>query len=186
MKFGYALTAGILFLAASSVVVLGQTPGKTDDKMGGMRNDKMSQMHEKMAGQMGGHMSGMMNQDEAAKTLAVMDHIWLDAAHNRDTGTMEWLFAKDFVEIHPGGEIVDGPTQIAQIKEPSRSINEIHPDDIKVLYVTGDTGIVLDTTTIRGESGGVKYDGTFKVIRVFVREQGRWRAAGAGIAPIQK
>ena len=190
MKFGYALTAGILFLAASSAVVPGRTPGKTDDKMGGMMDDKMSQMHEKMKGQMGDkmgdHMAGMMNQDEAAKTLAVMDHIWLDAAHNRDTGTMEWLFAKDFVEIHPGGDIVDGPTQIAQIKDTSRVINEIHPDDIKVLYVTGDTGIVLDTTTIRGTSGGVKYDGTFKVIRVFVREQGRWRAAGAGIAPIQK
>ncbi len=36
-----------------------------------------------------------------------MDHIWLDAAHNRDTGTMDWLFADNFVEIHPGGFIVN-------------------------------------------------------------------------------
>jgi len=26
---------------------------------------------------------------------------------NRDGGTMAWLFADDFVEIIPGGEIVD-------------------------------------------------------------------------------
>jgi ketosteroid isomerase-like protein len=113
-----------------------------------------------------------------------MDHIWLDAAHNRDTGTMAWLFADDFVEIHPGGEIVDKTQQIDQIRDASRNIEEIHPDDIRVLYASPDAAVVLDTTTIRGLSGGVKYDGKYKVIRVFAKEQGRWRAVGAGIAPI--
>jgi ketosteroid isomerase-like protein len=122
--------------------------------------------------------------EDVAETVSVMDHVWLDAAHNRDTGTMAWLFADDFVEIHPGGEIVDKTVQIDQIRDTSRNIDEIHPDDIHVLYTSPDAAVVLDTTTIRGLSGGVKYDGTFKVIRVFVKEQGRWRAAGAGIAPI--
>jgi ketosteroid isomerase-like protein len=123
-------------------------------------------------------------QEDVAATVAVMDHIWLDAAHNRDTGTMEWLFADDFVEIHPGGEIVDKTQQIDQIKDPSRNIEEIHPDDINVIYSSPDVAVVLDTTTIRGLSGSVNYNGKYKVIRVFVKQQGRWRAAGAGIAPI--
>jgi ketosteroid isomerase-like protein len=120
-----------------------------------------------------------------AATVAVMDHIWLDAAHNRDTGTMAWLFADDFVEIHPGGEIVDKKEQIDQIQDPTRKIEEIHPDDIDVRYVSSDVAMLLDTTTIRGLSGGVNYNGTYKVIRVFVKQQGRWRAIGAGIAPIK-
>jgi ketosteroid isomerase-like protein len=124
-------------------------------------------------------------ESDAAATIAVMDHIWLDAAHNRDPGTMEWLFADDFVEIHPGGEIVDKKEQIDQIRDPSRTIKEIHPDDIDVRYLSSDVAMLLDTTTIRGLSGGVDYNGTYKVIRVFVKEQGRWRAAGAGIAPIK-
>jgi hypothetical protein len=41
--------------------------------------------------------------ESEAANVAVMDHVWLDAAHNRDTGTMAWLFADDFVEVHPGG-----------------------------------------------------------------------------------
>lgn len=123
--------------------------------------------------------------DGEANTIAVMDHIWLNAAHNRDPGTMEWLFANDFVEIHPGGEIVDKKEQIAQIADPARQIKEIHPDDIDVRYLSSDVAMLLDTTTIRGLSGGVDYNGTYKVIRVFVKEQGRWRAAGAGIAPIK-
>jgi ketosteroid isomerase-like protein len=124
------------------------------------------------------------NQEDAAATISVMDHIWLNAAHNRDTGTMAWLFADDFVEIHPGGEIVNKTEQIDQIKDASRENLELHPDDIKVLYTSADVGVLLDTTTIRGISGGVKYDGKYKVIRVFEKQQGRWRAIGAGIAPI--
>ena len=72
-----------------------------------------------------------------------------------------------------------------QIKDPARQIKEIHPDDIDVRYISPDAAMLLDTTTIRGLSGGVDYNGTYKVIRVFVKEQGRWRAAGAGIAPIK-
>ncbi|HTC63956.1 MAG TPA: nuclear transport factor 2 family protein [Candidatus Saccharimonadales bacterium] len=123
--------------------------------------------------------------ESEAANVAVMDHIWLDAAHNRDTGTMAWLFADDFVEIHPGGEIVDKKEQIEQIQDPTRKIEEIHPDDIDVRYVSPDVAMLLDTTTIRGLSGGVNYNGTYKVIRVFVKQQGRWRAIGAGIAPIK-
>jgi hypothetical protein len=43
---------------------------------------------------------------------------------------------------------------------------------------------LTDTTTIKGTSGGVSYDGPQRVIRVFVKQNGRWRAAGAGIARI--
>jgi ketosteroid isomerase-like protein len=131
-----------------------------------------------------GQTPAKVNQDDAAATISVMDHVWLDAAHNRDTGTMAWLFADDFVEIHPGGEIVNKTEQIDQIKDASRENLELHPDDIKVLYTSADVGVLMDTTTIRGISGGVKYDGKYKVIRVFVKQQGRWRAIGAGIAPI--
>ena len=176
MKFGYGLATGILVVTATAALALGQTPGQTPTKMGNM--DK---------GKMGGHMvqmSGMMSHEEAAKTIAVMDHIWLNAARNRDAGTLEWLFANDFIEIHPGGSIVDGKEQIDQIKDTSRNIDEIHPDDIDVRYISPDAAVVLDTTTLRGNSGGVTYNGKYKVIRVFVREQGRWKAAGAGIAPI--
>ena len=177
MKFGYGLVTGLLAVAASAALATGQTPSKMPDKM-------PSEMSDKMAGMMAKHSSGMMSHEDVKGTIAVMDHIWLDAAHNSDTGTMAWLFANDFVEIHPGGEIVNGQQQIDQIKDATRTVSEIHPDDIDVRYLSPDAAVVLDTTTIRGTSGGVKYDGKFKVIRVFVKEQGRWRAAGAGIAPI--
>jgi len=92
---------------------------------------------------------------------------------------MAWLFADDFVEIHPGGEIVDKKQQIDQIMDPTRSIEEIHPDDIDVRYTSPDVAVLLDTTTIRGFSGGVKYDGKHKVDSCF-RETTGPMAGGRG------
>jgi ketosteroid isomerase-like protein len=155
MTRSYALAAILVFLMASGVVALGQA-------------------QKKPAAQ----------GEDVAATIAILDHIWLDAAHNRDTGTLDWLFADDFVEVHPGGFIVNKREQIDQIRDPQRILNEIHPDDINVRYVSPDVAVLTDTTTIKGTSGGVTYDGPQRVIRVFVKQHGRWRAAGAGIVRI--
>lgn len=74
--------------------------------------------------------------ENASEMVSVLDHVWLDAAYNHDTGTMAWLFAKDFVEVHPGGEVVNGQQQIDQIKDPKTPIKELHPDNIQVRYAT--------------------------------------------------
>jgi ketosteroid isomerase-like protein len=150
----YWFAAAIVFLIASGAVALGQAPKKPA-----------------AAG-------------EDAATIAIMDHIWLDAAHNRDAGALNWLFADDFVEVHPGGEIVNKQQQIDQIMDPQRTLNELHPDDIQVRYVSPDVAVLTDTTTIKGTSGGVTYNGPQRVIRVFVKQNGRWRAAGAGIVRV--
>jgi ketosteroid isomerase-like protein len=151
----YGFAAAIVFLIASGAVALGQAPKKPA-----------------AAG------------EDVAPTIAIMDHIWLDAAHNRDAETLNWLFADDFVEVHPGGFIVNKQQQIDQIMDPQRTLNELHPDDIQVRYVSADVAVLTDTTTIKGSSGGVTYNGPQHVIRVFVKQHGRWRAAGAGIVRI--
>jgi ketosteroid isomerase-like protein len=65
--------------------------------------------------------------------------------------------------------------------DPQRTLNVLHPDEIQVRYLSPDVAVLTDTTTIKGTSGGVSYDGPQRVIRVFVKQNGRWRAAGAGI-----
>jgi ketosteroid isomerase-like protein len=155
MRRSYGLAITIVVVVASGAVALGQAPNK-----------------KAMAG------------EDVAATIAIMDHIWLDAAHNRDTATLQWLFADDFVEVHPGGFIVNKQEQIDQIMDPQRTLNELHPDDIQVRYFSPDVAVLTDSTTIRGMSGGVNYAGPQRVIRVFVKQQGRWRAAGAGIVRI--
>jgi ketosteroid isomerase-like protein len=124
--------------------------------------------------------------ENITETVSVLDHVWLDAARNRDTGTMAWLFADGFVEVHAGGEIVNKQQQIDQIKDPKGELVEIHPDDIQVRYASEDVAFLTDTTTLQWRGNSRTDNGLHRVMRVFVKQGGRWRAAGAGMVLIAK
>ena len=155
MKRAYGLSMALILVAACGTLALAQASGRTGGK------------------------------EDIARTVSVLDHVWLDAAYNHDTGTMAWLFTDNFVEVHPGGEIVNKQQQLDQIEQlkPGAGLQALHPDDIQVRYASPDVAFLTDTTTIQGAgvNPGVKGGYQFRVIRVFVKQNGRWRAAGAGI-----
>jgi ketosteroid isomerase-like protein len=120
-----------------------------------------------------------------AGTVAILDHIWLDAARNHDAETAAWLFADGFLEIHPGGFIVNKQQQVDMIGNSKLGDLQIQSKDIQVCYASPDVAVLTDTTSIRGTQGDVPYDGQYRVMRVFVKQHGRWRAAGAGLARLK-
>jgi uncharacterized protein (TIGR02246 family) len=122
--------------------------------------------------------------EDVAATVSILDHVWLDAAHNHDGETAAWLFADDFVEIHPGGILVTKQQQVDMIKNTQLGDLAIQSSDIQVRYASPDVAVLTDMTSIRGKQGESNYDGQYRVMRVFVKQHGRWRAAGAGIARI--
>lgn len=153
MNRTYAAAAATMFMIASAAVALGQAPKKT-----------------------------AAPGEDVAGTVSILDHIWLDAARNHDAETASWLFADDFVEIHPGGFMVNKQQQVDMIGNSKLGDLQIQSKDIQVRYASPDVAVLTDTTTIRGTQGDVPYDGQYRVMRVFVKERGRWRAAGAGLA----
>lgn len=155
MNRAYALGATILIVVASAAVALGQAPKKPA-----------------AAG------------EDVAGTVAILDHVWLDAAHNHDGETAAWLFANNFVEIHPGGILVNKKQQVDMIQNTQLGDLAIQSSDIQVRYASPDVAVLTDLTTIRGKQGETSYDGEYRVMRVFAKFQGRWHAAGAGIARI--
>ena len=124
------------------------------------------------------------SEEDVLPLIRVLDHIWLNSALNHDPAPQIWLFADDFVEVHSGGEVVDGPTQAAQIGNFSSPVTEIHPDEIIGHYVSSDTVITTDTTTIGRTIGGKTDQTKYHVLRVYAKQHGRWRAVAAGLAKI--
>jgi hypothetical protein len=116
--------------------------------------------------------------------IRVLDHIWLNSALNHDPILQIWLFADDFVEVHSSGEVVDGPTQAAQIGNFSSPVTEIHLDEIIAHYVSPNTVITTDTTTIGRTIAGKTDQTKYHVLRVYAKQRGRWRAVAAGLAKI--
>jgi len=153
MNRAYGLAATVIFLIGSAGLAIGQTPKKTS-----------------------------ASAEDVAGTVSILDHVWLDAARNHDGETASWLFADGFLEIHPGGFLVDKKEQVDMIQNTKLGDLQIQSTDIQVRYASPDVAVLTDTTSIRGTQGDVNYDGHYRVMRVFVKQQGRWRAAGAGIA----
>jgi uncharacterized protein (TIGR02246 family) len=153
MKRAYGLGVTILLIVASGAVALGQARSKP-----------------------------VAEEEDVAGTVAILDHVWLDAAHNHDSETAAWLFADNFVEIHPGGFLVSKQQQVDMIGNTKLGDLAIQSRDIQVRYASPDVAVLTDTTTIRGKQGETNYDGQYRVMRVFAKQHGRWRAAGAGIA----
>jgi ketosteroid isomerase-like protein len=155
MARAYGMAATIVFIIASGAVALGQATKRPA-----------------AAG------------EDVAGTVAILDHVWLDAAHNHDGETAAWLFANNFVEIHPGGILVSKQQQVEMISNTQLGDLAIQSSDIQVRYASPDVAVLTDTTTIRGKQGESNYDGKYRVMRVFAKFSGRWHAAGAGIARI--
>lgn len=120
--------------------------------------------------------------EDVAGTVSIFDHVWLDAAHNHDGETADWLFADGFVEIHPGGFLVNKKQQVDMIANTQLGDLAIQSKDIQVRYASPDVAVLTDLTTISGKQGESNYAGQFRVMRVFVKQHGRWRAAGAALA----
>jgi len=118
------------------------------------------------------------------KELAELDRQWLEAARMKDVAFLESLFADNFVERHGNGEVVNKEKQIAQIKASKTHIVGIHPNEIVVRYLSSDVAILTDKTTIDGVSEGVSKTGVYNVLRVYVKQEGHWRAAAAGLTPV--
>ena len=153
MKRAYAVGLTILMIVASGVAALGQVQQKSATQ-----------------------------GEDVAGTVSILDHIWLDAARNHDGETAAWLFADDLVEIHPGGFIVVTKGQVDMISKTKLGDLRLQSSDLQVRYASPDDAVLTDTTTIHGTQGDVPYDGQYRVMRVFVKQHGRWRAAGAGLA----
>ena len=125
-----------------------------------------------------GQESGQASSD--VKEITELDKKWVEAAAKHDTAYLAQLFTDDFFEASAGsgGEISTKEQLFKKVTAPERKVDSITVDQIKV-HLYGDSALVTDRTIFKGTIGGRDVSGDYRVLRVFVRQGGRWRAAGA-------
>jgi len=111
--------------------------------------------------------------------VSQLDQEWADAVRLGHADYLNQLFAEDFVEMHSGGEVLGKQKQLDQISLELRHIKGIHLDKIQLLYASPTAAILGDTTTINDSTSGRDTVSNYQTLRVFVKQQGRWQAAGA-------
>jgi ketosteroid isomerase-like protein len=99
-------------------------------------------------------------------------------------------WADQFFEVIPSGEVLNKEemvaTQAARIPDNPDPRLAPYPDAFKLRAVYGDFAMATDHTYFKSKdkNGNIAFASNSKVLRLFVKENGTWRPAAAGLVPI--
>ena len=130
------------------------------------------------------------------KTLWDVDQQWLCSAgatpyHKEYKECIEFrnqFWDPQFFEISIKGEVQTKAEMIARQRaaHPSKDVGP-HPSEFKLMAVYPNFALATDHTWLRSEDVNGKEAGTdTRVLRLFVKADGKWRPAGAALVPIVK
>jgi len=92
-----------------------------------------------------------------------------------------------FFEISPEGQVQNKAQMIAAQRavHPSPGVGP-YPDDFKLMAVYGNFALATDHTRLKRQSADGKVSEVeVRVLRMFAKEDGKWRPAGAALVPIK-
>jgi hypothetical protein len=124
------------------------------------------------------------------KELYAVDLRWMKAEADKKTSgpdSMGELWTDDFFDVLPGGKVVGKQEMMdMMVKSERKPGTGAFPDTFKIRAVYGNVVLATDHTIIKGvdAKGNIVPVLEMGVIRMFVRENGKWRVAGAGLVPI--
>jgi ketosteroid isomerase-like protein len=137
---------------------------------------------------------GSKEWTELEKTLWDVDQQWLCSAgatpyHKDYKECVEFrsqFWTDQFFEISIKGKVQTKAEMIAMQRaaHPSKGVGP-HTDDIKLMAVYGNVALATDHTFLQSDSADGKVSGTeTRVLRMFAKEDGKWRPAGAALVPV--
>lgn len=124
------------------------------------------------------------------KELFAVELKWMKAEFDKKmTGpdSMGEMWTDDFFDILAGGRVVNKQEMMDLMGKTDRQPGTgAFPDHFKLRAVYGNVALATDHTTIKGvdSSGKIVVVREMGVLRMFVKENGKWRVAGAGLVPI--
>jgi ketosteroid isomerase-like protein len=138
--------------------------------------------------------AGNVNAD-LEKVLSDVNQQWLCAGPYRKTykDCVEFrskYWVDQFFEVIPSGELLNKEemvaTQTSRIPSNPDPRTGPYPDAFQLRAVYGDFAMATDHTNFMtaDKSGRVSFTSNSKVLRLFVKENGTWRPAAAGLVPI--
>lgn len=137
---------------------------------------------------------GTKEWTELEKTLWDVDQQWLCSAgatpyHKDYKECIEFrnqFWTDQFFEVSIAGKVQTKAEMIAMQRaaHPSPGVGP-HPDDFKLMAVYDNFALATDHTFLQRESpDGTKAGTECRVLRIFVKENGKWKPASAALVPI--
>jgi ketosteroid isomerase-like protein len=122
----------------------------------------------------------------AEQELIDLDHKWVDAATKGDTEFLKRLFGERMFEVQPDGHAANAEEMLKGIASRKSTQIEGYCDQIQIRGIYGDTAILTDRRVRKGTSAdGQDISGQWRVTRVFVKQEGKWRAVAGAMTTIE-
>jgi hypothetical protein len=124
------------------------------------------------------------------KELYAVELKWMKAEHDKKmTGpdSMGEMWMDDFFDVLPGGRVVNKQEMMDMMGQADpKPGTGAFPVDFKIRAIYGNVVLATDHTTIKGldASGKIVSVREMNVLRMFVKDKGKWRVAGAGLVPV--
>src|SRR6266852_6585730 len=124
------------------------------------------------------------------KELFAIELKWMKAEFDKKMDgpdSMGELWTDEFFDVLPGGTVVNKQEMMDLMGKTDRQPGTgAFPDHFKLRAVYGNVALASDHTIIKGvdANGKIVVVREMGVLRMFVKEKGKWRVAGAGLVPV--
>lgn len=124
------------------------------------------------------------------KQLYEVELKWMRAEHDKiDSGpdSMGEMWMNDFFDVLPTGVVVNKHEMMDMMdKADARPGTGAFPDTFKIHAIYGNVVLATDHTTIKGvdANGNIVPVREMRVLRIFVKDKGKWCVQGAGLVVI--
>jgi uncharacterized protein (TIGR02246 family) len=118
-------------------------------------------------------------QSSDIEIITNLNKDWLDSYINKDTATLNRIFAPDFVLISHTGNKMTKDAIIENLDE--QETVSIHVDSIDVKLLTGNVGVVTAYTTFVLYVDGKEMTGQNCYQDIYVKRKGKWVAVTAHV-----
>jgi hypothetical protein len=124
------------------------------------------------------------------KELFALELKWMKAEFDKKTtgpDSMGELWTDEFFDVLPGGKVVNKQEMMDMMVKTDRQPGTgAFPDSFKLRALYGNVALATDHTIIKGvdANGKIIVVREMSVLRMFVKENGKWHVAGAGLVPV--
>lgn len=116
--------------------------------------------------------SGTTSADE--KTIASLDDQGRESALKGETAFLEQHLASTYIGINPMGQALTKEEDIANWKRGDIKLTAIDETGRKI-QIYGDSAVVTGVAQVKGTTGGHDMSGTYRVTRVYAKQNGQWQ-----------
>ncbi len=121
------------------------------------------------------------------KELFAVEQQWLKAEFDKNMAKLDELWTDQFFDLLYNGRVVNKHEMMDMMAKTDRPPGTgAFPDDFKVRAVYGNVVLATDHTILKAldANGKIVVARDMRVLRMFVRENGKWRVAGAALLSV--